>query len=63
MKNISTGYSELEMEIGQFKTGELVILAGRPMMGKTALLLKTGAKAAEQHKVLYLSLEESLSTL
>jgi replicative DNA helicase len=63
MKNISTGFSELDLEIGQFKTGELIILAGRPRMGKTTLLLKIGAMAAVQHKVLFLSLEESLSTL
>jgi replicative DNA helicase len=61
--NISTGYVELDQAIGQFKTGELIMLAGRPRMGKTSLLLKIGANAAVQHKVLFLSIEHSRASL
>lgn len=38
MKYISTGFTELDRTFGGIKTGELVVIASRPAMGKTTLL-------------------------
>lgn len=55
---ISTGLRTLDNMIGGFKNGELIILAGRPSMGKTAVMLHFAISAAKQnYKVLIFSLE------
>ena len=55
---ITTGLNALNSLIGGFKNGELVILAGRPSMGKTAAMLHFALSAAKTgHKVLIFSLE------
>ena len=55
---ITTGLNALNSLIGGFKNGELVILAGRPSMGKTAVMLHFALSAAKSgHKVLIFSLE------
>lgn len=38
MKYISTGFTELDRIFGGIKTGELVVFAGRPGMGKSMIL-------------------------
>ena len=42
---ISTGFPEIDAIIGGFKNSELIILAGRPGMGKTSLGLNIASKA------------------
>jgi len=42
---ISTGYQSIDYIIGGFKNSELIILAGRPGMGKTSLGLNIASKA------------------
>lgn len=55
---ITTGLTQLDYLIGGFRNGELVILAGRPSMGKTAVMLHFALSAARQNKnVLIFSLE------
>lgn len=45
---IPTGYKKLDQMTSGFQNGDLIILAARPSMGKTALALSIGAAAAEQ---------------
>jgi len=55
---VTTGLHWLNERIGGFRPSRLYILAGRPGMGKTALAVFMGLKAAEQGKgVLFFSLE------
>lgn len=57
---ITTGLSELDKNTGGWQKGELVILAGRPSMGKTAVMLHLAKSAAKQgHPVCLYSLEMS----
>lgn len=55
-----TGYSELDRKLGGgMHAGELVVLAARPSMGKTALAINISAKVAIEHgdPVFFQSLE------
>lgn len=55
---ITTGLRKLNDMLGGFKSGELVILAGRPSMGKTAVMLHFALSAARSgKKALVFSLE------
>jgi replicative DNA helicase len=55
---ITSGLNVLDKYTGGFRAGELVIIAARPGMGKTALALHIAKKAAEDKKsVLFFSLE------
>jgi replicative DNA helicase len=56
---LGTGYFELDDITGGFQPGQLVILAARPSMGKTALALNVCEHAAVELKVpvLFVSLE------
>lgn len=55
---ISTGYPELDRAFsGGWRAGELILLAGRPAMGKTAEALNIAANVAKTHPVLFFSLE------
>lgn len=55
---ITTGLSHLDRITGGWRGGQLVVLAGRPSMGKTALSLLFARSAAEQGvPVCYFSLE------
>lgn len=61
---VSSGLTDLDDKIGGFVPGDLIYLAGRPSMGKTALALsfaKTAAKAGEP--VHYFNLESSTRRL
>ena len=42
IKGISTGFTKLDEMTGGLHAGELIILAARPSMGKTALALNIG---------------------
>ena len=58
VKPIATGLTDLDRKLGGgFKAGNLVIVAARPAMGKTAFSLTIAANVAEHHPVLFLSME------
>lgn len=63
-KAISTGYPALDGKLsGGLRGGDLIVLAGRPKMGKTALALNIGTNVAEHHPVLVKSMEMPKSQL
>lgn len=58
VKGIKTGFLEFDSYTGGFKGSKLIIIAGRPRMGKTALMLNMAKRMATHgHKVGILSLE------
>jgi replicative DNA helicase len=57
---ILSGYEKLDGMTGGFKPGELIIVAGRPSMGKTALVLNLALNAVSKGTVIdFFSLEMS----
>ena len=60
---IKTGYPELDREISGLNEGELIIIAGRPGMGKTTFALNIAKNISKSHKVLFFSLEMSTEQL
>ena len=54
---IETQYKELDQMIGGFQPGDLVILASRPSMGKTAFSLNLAANISRSKNVAFFSLE------
>lgn len=56
---VSSGYTDLDALTGGFQKTDLIIIAGRPAMGKTALALNFLANAALKHNktVAFFSLE------
>lgn len=50
MSGIKTGFIDLDKKTNGWYPGELIIIAGRPAMGKTSLMLKFSKKAAEEGK-------------
>lgn len=57
-RGIATGYTDLDHTLGGFKAGDLVIVAARPGVGKTALLLNfTHRMALAGKKVGFFSME------
>ncbi|WP_082493655.1 replicative DNA helicase [Massilia sp. Leaf139] len=64
VKAISTGYEAVDDKLnGGIRRGELVVLAARPKMGKTAFALNIASNAAVDHSVLVLSMEMPKSQL
>ena len=65
MKGISTGFTKFDEMTGGLHPGELVILAARPSMGKTALALNMAQHVAAKLKktVAVFSLEMSQESL
>ncbi|MGA2328417.1 MAG: replicative DNA helicase [Bryobacteraceae bacterium] len=66
IKGLSTGFVKLDEMTGGFHPGELIILAGRPSMGKTALALNIAqhmAAGKNKHTVAVFSLEMSKESL
>ena len=66
IKGISTGFVKLDEMTGGFHPGELIILAARPAMGKTALALNIAqhiATAKNKQTVAMFSLEMSKESL
>lgn len=62
---VPSGFSELDKKLSGFQKSDLVILAGRPSMGKTALALSMARNAAVDHdiKIGVFSLEMSCAQL
>ena len=60
---LSTGFWHLDKATGGLKKSDLLILAARPSMGKTALALNIAMSAAREKNVLLFSLEMSKSQL
>jgi replicative DNA helicase len=61
---IKTGMDPLDRALGGMKRGQLIILGGRPAMGKTALALNIALKIAESNKpVLYFYAEGNKESL
>ena len=64
LPGISTGFIDLDSALGGLRAGDLVVLAGRPRMGKTALALNiTVAAAKASRRALFFSLEMSRSQI
>lgn len=61
-KRIAAGLPEVDTVLGGgFVTGSVTLIAGQPGIGKSTLLLQIAYEAAKQHKVLYVSGEESVN--
>lgn len=55
---LSSGYPDLDRVVGGFQGGQLVVIAARPSIGKTALALCIAARCCEDGKrALFVSLE------
>ncbi|MEM7413622.1 MAG: replicative DNA helicase [Myxococcota bacterium] len=65
LTGVPTGYSDLDADTGGLQPGELIIVAARPSMGKTALALNLARNAALDHsrKVAVFSLEMTKRSL
>jgi replicative DNA helicase len=64
IKGIATGFVKFDEMTGGMHPGELIILAARPSMGKTALALNIAQHvAAKEHTVAVFSLEMSQESL
>ncbi len=57
---ISTGYRDLDRKINGLQKQNLVVIAGRPSMGKTALAMNIANAVGESHTVLVFSMEMSM---
>ena len=55
---ISTGIADIDSQIGGFHNGDLIILAARPAMGKTACMINMALGAGEGKKVGIMSGEQ-----
>ena len=61
-ERVSSGISELDIVLGGgIVRGSLVLVGGDPGVGKSTLLTQVAAHLSKEHKVLYLSAEESCS--
>lgn len=59
---IDSGFQEVNRVLGGgLQAGAFVLIGGEPGIGKSTLLLQTISNVATNHKVLYISAEESLS--
>jgi replicative DNA helicase len=65
LTGVPTGFKDLDADTGGLQSGELVIIAARPSMGKTALALNLARNAAVDHrkKVAIFSLEMTKRSL
>jgi replicative DNA helicase len=59
LTGVPTGFKDLDEKTGGFQSGELIVIAARPSMGKTAMALNIARNAAVDHrkKVAIFSLE------
>ena len=47
---ISTGFADLDSKTNGFQNGDLIIIAGRPSMGKTALAVNIAINSSTEHQ-------------
>lgn len=52
-ESIKTGFRTFDAEFGGFQPGELIVIGGRPGMGKTQLLVHLASRISLSHPVLY----------
>lgn len=50
-KNYPTGFDKLDQKIGGFYPGELIVVAGRPLMGKTTFALTLAQRMSNDHNI------------
>ena len=61
-ERVSSGNPELDVVLGGgIVRGSLILVGGDPGVGKSTLLTEVASHLAKEHKVLYLSAEESCS--
>lgn len=60
---INTGFGQLDKMTGGFRPGELVVLGGRPSMGKTQFLVNISSHVSKTAPVLYLTFDLSVFLL
>jgi len=60
---MKTGWRYLDKYLGGWNRGDLIICAGRPGMGKSAIAMTWALEASKWYKVLFLSLEMSVDQL
>jgi len=63
MTGISTGWKYLDKYLGGWNKGNMVVIAGRPGSGKTAIALSLAIDSCRLAKVLFISLEMSKEEL
>ena len=63
LMGLTTGWQMLDKYIGGWNKGNLIIIAGRPGSGKTAIALSLTIGASQLSKVLFMSLEMSSEEL
>lgn len=63
MTGVSTGFYKLDSTLAGLQSSDLLILAARPSMGKTALALNISANVAKEKPVVLFSLEMSKEQL
>lgn len=51
LRGVPTGFKSLDDILGGFQNSDLIILAARPSVGKTALALDIARRAASEHKI------------
>lgn len=54
---ITSGNSEIDEKFGHFATGQLFVLAGRPMMGKMPLMLSIASACSADIPTLFFNLD------
>ena len=63
LSGLSTGFSVIDSMTAGFQDGDLIVLAARPSMGKTALAMNIANHVAREHQVQVFSLEMSSAAL
>lgn len=54
---VPTGFSNIDKKVGGYKPGELIIIGGRPGMGKSTFAIQSALQISRTHKVLFINLD------